>query len=227
MKITKLGHCCLVIEVKGAKIVTDPGAWNDLPSNMTGITAVLLTHEHSDHLHIDSLKQILRQSPQAKVVTNSAVGRLLDSEGIRYEIVEHGELLEIDEVEIAGFGERHAEIYPSITAVQNTGYMIDSRMFYPGDNLYNPQLAIEVLALPVAGPWLKLADAINYAKEVQPKFCFPVHDGMFRHLGSFHSLPETELKQEGILFKPMSAGESWVVPSSLRLEEQELPETND
>ena len=27
MKIKKLGHCCLVIEINGRKIMTDPGSW--------------------------------------------------------------------------------------------------------------------------------------------------------------------------------------------------------
>ena len=27
MKVKKLGHCCLIIEENGKKIMTDPGSW--------------------------------------------------------------------------------------------------------------------------------------------------------------------------------------------------------
>ena len=37
MKITKLGHCCLVIEEKGLKILTDPGSYTDTQNNIKEI----------------------------------------------------------------------------------------------------------------------------------------------------------------------------------------------
>ena len=35
-----------------------------------------------------------------------------------------------------------------------------------------------MLALPVAGPWMKIADAIDFAKAIKARTAFGVHDGM-------------------------------------------------
>ncbi|MDO8429507.1 MAG: MBL fold metallo-hydrolase [Candidatus Daviesbacteria bacterium] len=208
MEIHKLGHCCLKIEEQGVVILTDPGAWTTLPEMAEGVDVVLITHEHLDHLHIPSLKQVLVQSPKALVITNSSVGKILNQEGIKHELLADNQNRTINGVLLEGFGDKHAQIYPSVSPVENTGYLIANRFFYPGDAFYNPGKQVEILALPVSGPWMKLAEAIDFAKKLAPKFCFPVHDGMLKFLGSVHLLPEKELKAAGINFSVIKEGES-------------------
>lgn len=206
MKTTKIGHCCLLIEVNGLRVLTDPGEWNDTPPT-ENIDLVLITHEHPDHLHVETLKKILEKSPEVKIITNIAVGKILEAEGIEFEEVVHLDSTTFKDLKIEGFGEKHADVYPSIVPVQNTGYLLGEKFFIPGDALTNPEKKVEILALPVAGPWLKLSEVIDYAKEVKPKFALPIHDGMLKHLGSTHFLPEKELKEEGIEFRAMVAGD--------------------
>lgn len=208
MKITKIGHCCLLIEHKGLRILTDPGAWNDLPNDLGRIDLVLITHEHSDHLHIPSLKEALDKNPQAKVIANSAVGKLISTEGIAFTLINNSESITERGVIITGYSQEHAFVYTGIPQVENTGYFVDNKLFYPGDAFINPQQPVEVLALPVAGPWLHISEAIDYAKEIKPKICFPVHDGMLKHMGPFHAIPKMNLESESIEFKPLIAGEA-------------------
>lgn len=200
MKITKIGHCCLVVKEQGLTILTDPGAWTVEQNSLKGIDIVLITHEHADHFHVDSLKQILSNNPEAKVVTNSAVGKILDAERISYEVLEHGQNIEIQGVLFEAFGEKHSLIYNSIPQVQNTGFFIAGRLFYPGDAFTNPGKEVEILALPVCGPWMHMAEALDYALELKPKVAFPVHDAMLKIYGPFHKLPETILNQNNIQF---------------------------
>ena len=78
MNITKLGHCCLVLEENGMKILTDPGSFTTEPVKaVTGINIILITHEHTDHYHIESIEAVLKNNPGAVVVSNSAVAKLL------------------------------------------------------------------------------------------------------------------------------------------------------
>ncbi|OGI95588.1 hypothetical protein A2917_03495 [Candidatus Nomurabacteria bacterium RIFCSPLOWO2_01_FULL_42_17] len=208
MKIKKLGHCCLVIEIDGKRIMTDPsfldyGGESTLERN---ISAILITHEHADHLHIETLKQILQYNQNAIVITNTSVGKLLNEAGIKYVKVEDGESYDLNGVILAGFGDMHAQIYEDYGQVQNTGYMINA-LCYPGDSFNLPNARVDILALPVLGPWMKMKDAIDYAKELKPRVCFPVHDAPLKPFATFiYKIPENFLSKVGIEFKKLELG---------------------
>jgi L-ascorbate metabolism protein UlaG (beta-lactamase superfamily) len=178
MKVTKIGHCCLVLEVNGVKIVTDPGNFTTAQNEVEGINIILITHEHQDHFHVDSVKAMLAKNPAATVVTNAAVGALLEKEGIRSTTVGDGQESEVMGIKIEGFGKEHARIYEDMGNVENTAYMVADKFYFPGDNFHICGKPVDVLALPVAGPWMKIADAIDFAKAVSAKKAFGVHDGM-------------------------------------------------
>jgi len=202
VKIKKLGHCCLVIEENGKRIMTDPGSWTTKEQNEErNIDLIIITHEHADHIHIESLKIILENNPNAVVITNQGVGKLLDENNIKYQILENKTSQNILGLEIEAHDCKHEEIYQDIGIVLNTGFFINRRLFYPGDSFYNPEKFVEILALPVAGPWTSIKDATSYALEIKPKFCFPVHDGMLKSFGSNHKIPEIILEKSGIIFK--------------------------
>jgi L-ascorbate metabolism protein UlaG (beta-lactamase superfamily) len=185
MKIKKLGHCCFVAEPRpGVKIMTDPGDFSTSQIEEKNISAILITHEHGDHFHIESLKKVLINNPQVIVITNTAVGKLLNETGIKYIKVEEGQNYDVNGVIIKGFGSLHAEIYQDMARVQNTGYMIDS-LCYPGDAFENPNCKVDILALPVAGPWMRMKDALVYAQLLKPRISFPVHDAFIQDWASF------------------------------------------
>ncbi|MFH1867142.1 MAG: MBL fold metallo-hydrolase [Patescibacteria group bacterium] len=200
MKITKLGHCCLVVEEGSLKILTDPGDYTMAQNQVTGIDVILITHEHPDHLHTESLKTVLINNPSALVFTNKGVGRILGQEQITYQLLEHKQNQTVKGVVIKGWGEKHTPIYHIVPQVINTSYFIADRLFYPGDTFYQPPKPVEVLALPVAGPWMKIAETLDYAKVIKPKVCFPIHDGMLKHWGSAHKLPPKVLSPLGVKF---------------------------
>ncbi len=179
MKLTKIGHCALVLEHNGLKILTDPGSFTvEGHSQVIGLDAVLITHEHQDHFHVDSIKVVLEKNPAVKVITNSAVAKLLKEQGIESIIVGDGQSTDLKGMKIEGFGKHHATIYGEVGLVENTGYLIAEKFYFPGDNFYNPGRSVDVLALPVAGPWMKISEAIDFAKAIKPRALFGVHDGV-------------------------------------------------
>jgi L-ascorbate metabolism protein UlaG (beta-lactamase superfamily) len=207
MKITKLGHCCLLIETKGKRILTDPGSYTvEAHSKLENIDHVLFTHEHQDHYHVDSLKVILEKNPKATVYANSSVSELLTKEGIAHTKINHKEQFSLGEVNIIGIGEKHAQMHSSIPLSSNMGFFIDGKLWYPGDAFTDPEQSVDILALPVSGPWMKIGEAIDFALKIKPRVAFPVHDGT--RFGSAHNLPAKLLPENGIEFVVMIEGDS-------------------
>jgi L-ascorbate metabolism protein UlaG (beta-lactamase superfamily) len=199
MKITKLGHCCLIVDIRGVRFLTDPGSYTTAQDTVTNIQYVVITHEHTDHLHIESLKKVLANNPKAKVISNASVGKILDKEGISYIKIAHGDSMEALGVPIAGHGKEHAPIYKDYEQVENTGYLFDKKFFYSGDSFYKPEVPVDILAFPVGAPWSDIADSIDYILKVKPRIAFGVHDGnLIRTAGLVKRLPELFAEKVGI-----------------------------
>jgi L-ascorbate metabolism protein UlaG (beta-lactamase superfamily) len=209
MKITKLGHCCMVIEEGRIRFLFDPGDYSTLQNEVTNIDYVLITHEHGDHFHIPSLKRVLTNNPEVRVITNSAVGALLDKEGISYSTLDSGEM-DCGGVKVRAFGQSHREMYPGMPNVRNVGYFVGERFFFPGDAFTPVGEEVGVLALPIAGPWMKMAESIDYAMALKPEVCFPVHDGNFIETPtSVKKIPPTLLTPAGVRYEILELGKAY------------------
>lgn len=207
MNITKLGHCCLLVEIRGTRFLTDPGNYTTAQNDVKDVDYVVISHEHTDHLHVESLKTVLENNPQAKVIANSSAGRLLEKEGIAYEKIADGEKIVCGDVEVSGHGLRHAPIYMDYEQVENTGYFFDKKLYYPGDAFHAPDEPVDVLAFPVTAPWCKISEAMEYVLKVKPRVAFPVHDGnLIRQQGITKRLPEIFLPEAGIEFRFLELG---------------------
>lgn len=180
MKLTKYGHSCLLLEESGARILIDPGVFSRGFESQTGVNAVLITHQHPDHLAPDNLVSLLSNNPDVLVYADEGSAEVLkqDTRLPKVQTVRAGDRFEIAGVEIAVEGADHALIHPDISGIPNVGYRIADRFFYPGDAFTTPAAPVEVLALPLGAPWLKVAEVVEYLRLVRPKIAVPVHDAV-------------------------------------------------
>jgi len=152
------------------------------------------------------------------VIANAAVGKLLDGLGVAHTVVDGGGTAMIGELTVEGFDWKHEEIFEEMGMVQNTGYLISApatgadagkNFFIPGDAYCVPGKPVDVLALPIAGPWCRLPDALRYAIKVKPRAAFPIHDAMVvpATRGFVYQLAANILKEKGgIAFNGIADG---------------------
>ena len=175
MRLQKLGHCCLLVEQAQSRLLIDPGCFSSGFEALTGLTGVLVTHIHEDHLDVDRLHALLERNPEARVVCDEASAACMAQRGVKGQLVHDGDVVDLG-VPIGVYGREHAIIHPDLPNVPNVGYLVDDRFFYAGDAFTVPDAPVEVLAVPVGAPWMKLSEAVDYLRRVQPRVAVPVHD---------------------------------------------------
>jgi L-ascorbate metabolism protein UlaG (beta-lactamase superfamily) len=178
MKVTKFSHACVRIEHDGAVVVIDPGVWSESEVALDGVDAVLITHEHQDHVDADRLAEALAKRPQATVFAPPAVVSRFGAQwaGLATE-VEAGQAFQAAGLRVRAYGGWHAVILPELPRVPNNGYLIEEKLYHPGDSFDVPQDAeVETLFVPVAAPWLKLSESLDFVRAVRPSRAFALHD---------------------------------------------------
>jgi L-ascorbate metabolism protein UlaG (beta-lactamase superfamily) len=189
MRLVKYTHACVRIEQDDRTLVIDPGVWTEAEA-FDGVSNVLITHEHFDHLDADRLAAALDANPALKVYTNADVVLIQQMEKLGDAVVA---VNPGDEFTAAGFrvrvvGGRHAEIYEGLPGCANIGFVvsddsIDGGLYHPGDALFVPDVPIDTLFVPTSAPWLKLAEALDFIRAVTPRRTFSIHDAMLGPLG--------------------------------------------
>jgi L-ascorbate metabolism protein UlaG (beta-lactamase superfamily) len=195
MRLTKFGHSCLLVEEGRARMLLDPGVLSGGFEELEGLTALLFTHQHGDHLDPERLRGLLDRNPGARVVSDEGSAEPLAEAGAEVEVVHDGDEVEVGGVGVRVAGRDHAVIHPDIPLVPNVGYLVGGRLFHPGDAFTLPGQPVEVLAVPAGAPWLKVSEPIDYLREVAPKVAVPVHEGVLSTAGI--SIHYRQLEQLG------------------------------
>ena len=184
MRITKFGHACVRIQTDAGVVVLDPGVFTDAGA-LDGADAVLITHEHADHVHPDHLR-----GTDVPIWTIAAVERMLREEAPdvaeRVTVVRPGDRLDVAGAAIEVVGEKHAVIHPDYPRFDNSGYVLESggtSVYHPGDALTAPGRAVDVLLAPVSAPWLKVGEAVDFVREVAAPTSLAIHDRVYSDIG--------------------------------------------
>ncbi|MET8578359.1 MBL fold metallo-hydrolase [Streptomyces sp. NPDC005012] len=183
MRFIKKSHSCVRLEKDGGVLVVDPGSFTEEDA-VSGADAVLVTHEHPDHFDEGRLRAALEGNPAAEIWTLASVADQLSAAFPgRVHTVGSGDAFSAAGFDVQVHGELHAVIHPDIPRVTNVGFLVDGRVFHPGDALTVPEGAsVETLLLPVQAPWSKISEVIDYVREVRPLRAYDVHDALLTDL---------------------------------------------
>lgn len=182
MKLTKYGHACFMVERDGTSLIVDPGEFTHDLGAPENVAVIVITHEHPDHFDPAAVKALAAHNPAAKVVAHESILKKLGSGPIGAP-VRIGETLDIGSFSLTFYGGEHAVIHGKMPTPPNLGVVINDSLYYPGDSFALPDQAITTLALPIAAPWCKISEVIDFLQAIKPRLAFPTHDAILSDAG--------------------------------------------
>jgi L-ascorbate metabolism protein UlaG (beta-lactamase superfamily) len=202
--VTWLGHSTVLIELAGARLLTDPvlrprllhlrrvGAAVD-PAHHSGLDAVLISHLHHDHLDVPSLRRLDRGD--TRLVVPAGAGRFATRGGFD-ELTElaAGGSAEIGEARVLAVPAVHGgSRYPLGAKSEALGFVVEGdglRVYFAGDtDLFDGMGELGPLDLALIPVWgwgpnlgsghldpERAADALAL---LGPRIAVPIHWGTF------------------------------------------------
>ena len=116
LEVVKHGHACLTLVKDGRRLVIDPGVWTE-PEALAGADAVLVTHEHPDHVDQGALRAALADRPELEVWTNPAFEDVFEAPHGRMHVVEDGDTFEAAGFSVRAVGDWHAEVHADVPRI--------------------------------------------------------------------------------------------------------------
>lgn len=208
MKITKLVHSCLLVEMPepvNRTALFDPGGWSSVDvDSLQYLDDIFITHSHGDHMDVDLIKKLATKFPDVRILATAQAIDQLKQQGISAAgTVPEGVKL---------FDSEHAPLEPmSITPQQHGIHYLD-KLTHPGDS-HTFSETMPVLALPVQAPWGSMLDAVKLGLKLKPRYIIPIHDWHWNdqaRVSAYDSL-EQIFAQNGITFIKPTNGEPFVI----------------
>ena len=213
MKLTKLEHAALILEMSGKKLYIDPGSFTTALDNTANAVAVVITHEHADHWTPEQLGRIVEMNSDLRIFAPAGVARAIAAVNADLDVttVQAGDTVLIAPFTLRFFGATHAVIHESIPVIDNVGVLVNDELYYAGDAFTIPEgVEVGTLAVPAAAPWMKLSEAMDYVLAVKPKRSFTTHEMLLSRAGKELSNARIQgvTEQGGGEFFPLEPGDS-------------------
>lgn len=185
MRISHLGHACVLIESADQRVLIDPGTFAGDLSGVSGVDLIVVTHQHPDHLDPDRIVDVVRASPQAPVLCDPMSVAVLAGLGVDGRVHEGDTVL--GELTVSPVGEMHALIHDDIPRITNVGVLLrasgEPTFYHPGDALDGEPGDVDVLAFPLNAPWQRSREMTAFLRRHSAPWAVPIHDGLLQKRG--------------------------------------------
>lgn len=185
MRITHLGHACLLVQIADARVLIDPGVLSEGFTELTGLDAIVVTHQHVDHLDVKRLPEVAAANPGALLLSDPMSQPILAEAGLSAQLNDRSRTL--GAAHLTPVGELHALIHDDIPRVSNVGLRLDAEgepsFFHPGDALDAEPGPVDVLAFPLNAPWQRSREMTAYLRRHNAPRAVPIHDGLLNDFG--------------------------------------------
>jgi L-ascorbate metabolism protein UlaG (beta-lactamase superfamily) len=185
MRITHLGHACVLIESDGGgRLLIDPGTYSSGFEGLTGLSAIAVTHQHPDHVDPTRLEDLVDANPDAQLLLESETAAAVEDP--RVTAVSAGQELAAADLTLRAVGGQHAVNHDQVPTIGNVGYIVEAdgrRFFHPGDSYDEAPSDIDVLGLPLNAPWCRMAETLGFLHAVSPRVVVPIHTGLLNEDG--------------------------------------------
>ncbi|BBT14871.1 hypothetical protein WP8S17C03_09200 [Metapseudomonas otitidis] len=221
LRVTYINHATLLIQHRGLNILTDP-VWSERVSPLSfigprrhqapglsmdqlpPIDLILVSHNHYDHLDLDTLRSLAERFPLARVVTGLGNGPLIRETGFaRVDEIDWWQALPLgDGLTLNGVPVQHwsARTRSDTNRTLWLGFVLESPdgpLLFPGDTGLGPEFRLihqrfgplRFAALPIgayAPRWfmrdnhMNPDDAVQAHKQLESQHSLAIHFGTFQ-----------------------------------------------